>query len=136
MLPFQFNKRGFRGAANTEILVGALVVVIFFIAASPFYRAAQAEANKMRCQAARRLLASAQEQYRCHSAQHAYALDLHQLAGILPRVPTCPEGGRYRFRLSCELDRDETGRQVGRGRLVILCTAPGHRLIVSSPPQP
>lgn len=136
MLPVLHNRCTARGGANTEPLVGALVVVIFFIAASPFYRAAQAEADRVRCQAARRLIANAQEQYRSQSAEHTYARDPRQLASILPHVPTCPGGGRFRFRLSDVLDRDETGQRVGKGRLVILCTAPGHRLVVGPPPTP
>lgn len=136
MLPVTHNRRTAQGGANTELLVGALVVVIFFIAASPFYRAAQAEANRIRCQAARRLIANAQEQYRHQSATHTYAHDPNQLASILPHLPTCPDGGRYRIRLSSELDRDATGQQVSKGRIVILCTRPGHRLVVGPPPTP
>jgi type II secretory pathway pseudopilin PulG len=129
------QRTGRSGFTTAELLVGALVVLILFIAASPFYRAAREEASRQRCMAARRLIADAQEKYRAQSPTHSYADDVSELAAFLPILPRCPNGGRFLFRIADDRGWMETAGATGRRRLVILCSEDGHKPYFAPPPQ-
>lgn len=111
-----------RGMALSELSVAALVLLILVIAASPFHRAARARAARLRCQAACRLLAEAQSEYRERSADGGFAPSAEDLRGILPAAPRCPSGGHIRFWVA----RDPRAIAPGAGqRLVIWCPEHG-----------
>jgi type II secretory pathway pseudopilin PulG len=115
-----------RAAVATELLIAALCVLILYIAASPFYRAAQDEAARLRCRTARRLIGSAQEEFRARSPEHVYARTMRELSDLLPAIPKCPRHGRYRFRTATHQDRYPGGRPIGSGHLIIKCSYEGH----------
>lgn len=119
-----------RAAVATELLIAALCVLILYIAASPFYRAAQEEAARLRCRTARRLIGYAQEEFRAHSPGHGYARTLRELSHLLPSIPQCPRRGRYRFRTSTDQDRYPGGRPIGSGHLIIQCRFEGHEAYI------
>lgn len=118
------------GSGAADLLVISLVFLILCIAASPFYRAAKSEAAKLRCESYRNLLLDAQSRHRTQSPDGSYARHPSDLAGQI-RVPSCPSGGRYRFRLSDLRDRDERGQAVGEGRLVVVCSSRDHSPVYS-----
>lgn len=131
----QYKPNRQRGSAPSELVVGALLVLIVFVAASPFYRAARLEASRQRCDSRRALIVEAEEQYRSMSPAHTYTMDVRDLEPMLSRVPECPDGGAYHIRLSVPEDRDAKGKPVGTGRLVIWCRTRSHSFTFG-PPHP
>lgn len=109
-----------------------MVVLVVFILASPFYRAARDEAARLRCLSARRLIANAQEQYRQHDPKHHRAAALADLKDYLPDPPRCPKGGIFTFHAN-PIPASETHK--AHNEFVILCSHEGHSLYRDTTPD-
>jgi len=118
-----------RGSAATDVLVGALVVLILFVAASPFYRAAKSQANLQQCHQHRLLLAEANRRYRETSPTGAFTTNVQDLMQIVHVSTQCPEGGPYSMRVTQPGEHDHYGRELPAGSLVIRCSVRTHEPI-------
>jgi len=117
------------GFAASEMVVAILVVVILFVAASPLHRAAREEAARLRCNAARQVIADAQRAFQSRSPDGRFARTLQELSSVLPNPPRCPHGGRFRFKLGLPGAR-------GSRRMAVTCSAEGHRPVIFAPADP
>lgn len=122
-----------RGSAPTDVLVGALVVLILFAAASPFYRAAERQADLQQCHQRRLLMAKANGRFREASPAGAFTTNVQDLKEIVHVSARCPRGAPYAMRVTGPGERDHRGSRIPEGVLVVGCSVETHEPVYLNP---
>ncbi len=124
---YQIERRGVRqGLTAIELLAATVILAVLMALAAPVYLSAVSSAQQNQCRANMQTLANAEEQYKIHSATHAYTTALDNLSQTIPGIPQCPDGGTYSIVVSDGTMTAQNGQIVPKGGLIIACSIAGH----------